>query len=205
MKVHGRLHGKNLTIALLLGIGAVFLTAVMPVGKAANAEDYRLPDTGQTKCYNSAGAEITCPDPGQPLYGQDPQFPCSPLAYTDNGDGTVTDINTGLMWQQGDTQNSTKRKWQTAIDYCGDLSLAGYSDWRLPTRHELKSVVHYGKYNPAIDSKYFPACKTDDWYWSSSTYAGSTGSAWYVHFNGGHDYVSSKSTALFVRCVRAGL
>ena len=59
--------------------------------------------------------------------------------FTDNGDGTVTDTATGLMWQK-DTQGG-QMDWDSAITYCENLSLAGHSDWYLPDLDELKSLI----------------------------------------------------------------
>jgi hypothetical protein len=84
----------------------------------------------------------------------------------DNGDGTITDTVTGLMWQKV-TQN--KMKWEPAISYCETLSLANYGDWRLPNRNELQSLVNYSRYDPAIDTFSFPDTKSDG-YWSSTNY-----------------------------------
>ncbi len=74
--------------------------------------------------------------------------------YTDNGDGTVTDTSTGLMWQQAGSSNSMT--WEQALAYCEGLNLGGYTDWRLPTIKELYSLVDYTRYDPAINSVYFP-------------------------------------------------
>ena len=69
-----------------------------------------------------------------------------------NGDQTVTDLSTGLMWQQ-DMQ--TFMSWVDAIAYCEELTLAGYNDWRLPSINELQSIVDYNRYHPSIDTEYF--------------------------------------------------
>jgi len=61
-----------------------------------------------------------------------------------NSDGTVTDITTGLMWQQSTDGPMT---WESAISHCEDLSLAGYSDWRLPNPSELRSITDYGMWS----------------------------------------------------------
>ena len=53
--------------------------------------------------------------------------------FVDNADRTVTDLDTGLMWQQ---TTSSERNWENAIEYCERLSHAGFSDWRMPTREE---------------------------------------------------------------------
>ena len=61
-------------------------------------------------------------------------------SYTDNGDGTVTDNVTGLMWQQA--VPTATYSWAGAVTYCSTLTLAGHSDWRLPSRN--RACVHRG-------------------------------------------------------------
>lgn len=121
-----------------------------------------------------------------------------------NGDSTVTDTSTGLMWQQ--TNAESTMTWESAISYCEDLSLGGYTDWRLPNRKELRSIVDYNVYQPAIDTMYFPntlwLAGTN--YWSSSATAGTADSSWSIYFAGGNDNFISKSHAYAVRAVRGG-
>jgi Protein of unknown function (DUF1566)/Secretion system C-terminal sorting domain len=74
--------------------------------------------------------------------------------YSDNGDGTISDDATGLMWQQAD--DATTRDWETSLSYAEGLSLAGYDDWRLPNAKELHSILDYTRCpditnSPAID------------------------------------------------------
>jgi len=59
--------------------------------------------------------------------------------FTDNGNGTITDSDTTLMWQKED--DDTRRTWEQAITYCEGLSLGTYSDWRLPNIKELRTIV----------------------------------------------------------------
>jgi hypothetical protein len=121
--------------------------------------------------------------------------------FRENEDVTMTDNMTGLMWQQED--NDASYTWEQALTYCEDtLTLAGYSDWRLPSRRELVSIVDHGTIGPCIDSTSFP--NTLSFYWSSTSSAYFTSYAWYVHFY--HGYVDSypKSYNHYVRCVRAG-
>jgi hypothetical protein len=122
-----------------------------------------LPSTGQTKCYDDVGNEIACDNPDFP--GQDGfyQSGCpSEGRFVDNGDGTVSDNCTGLMWQKGtadvDGNGSIdaedRLSWQDALKYCNELQFAGHDDWRLPNVVELKSIYDYGRYggpNPAYD------------------------------------------------------
>ena len=69
------------------------------------------------------------------------------------GEGTVTDTNNGLMWQQETIGPMT---WEETLSYCEDLQLSGYDDWRLPSINELHSIVDYSVINPSIDS--FDSC-----------------------------------------------
>ena len=121
--------------------------------------------------------------------------------FTDNGDGTVTDNITGLMWQQED--DDVTRNWERAITYCEGLTLAGHSYWRLPNVKELKSIVDVAVSNPAIDGTYFPNTNSSN-YWSSTTVADITGYAWYVVFNYGYIQRHNKTDGYYVRCVRGG-
>jgi len=118
-----------------------------------------------------------------------------------NGDGTVTDQAMGLMWQQVAVSN---KNWQAALEYAEGLSLAGYDNWRLPTRKELQTIVDYNHCNPAIDATIFPDTLSAS-YWSSTTAKVYTGGyAWYVNFSHGKVSYSNKTDAYAVRAVRSG-
>jgi len=74
--------------------------------------------------------------------------------FIDNGDGTISDTATGLMWQKSD--NGIGMDWKTSLSYSENLELANYSDWRLPNAKELQSIVDYSRSpqttnSPAID------------------------------------------------------
>ncbi len=147
----------------------------------------KLPDTGQTQSYTDT-------------FGEDSDYTINPPSYTDNGNSTVTDNVTGLMWQQED--DDTTRTWDEACSYCNDLALGGYSDWRLPSKKELMSIVDYSIYSPAIDTTYFPGTNAS-LYWSSTPY--SSFSRWFVYFGYGRvGYGYGKSLSGYVRCVRGG-
>ena len=123
--------------------------------------------------------------------------------FTDNGNGTVTDNVTGLIWKQEDNETCFYT-WEQALTYCEDsLILAGYSDWRLPSKKELLSIVDYGTTNPSIDSTSFPNTNPSP-YWSSVTSASNMSYAWYVSFSNGFVDNLYKSANFYVRCVRAG-
>jgi hypothetical protein len=108
----------------------------------------------------------------------------SQSAYINNGDGTVTDTVTSLMWQQ--TAPTNAMSWEEALSYCEMLNIGNYSDWRLPTIKELRSLADYNRYNPAIDTTYFPDANSS-FYWSATTSSFSTYGASEVNFYDGND------------------
>jgi hypothetical protein len=168
-----------------------------------------LPDTGQTSCYDSSGNSISCSGAGQ-----DGSYNPSTtqLSYTDNGNGTVTDNRTGLMWKKCSEPDTTTDcsgtpntyNWTNAISQCENLNYAGYTDWRLPNMKELFSLLKYqGSSGPYIDTTYFPNT-LHSYYWTSTTYLPSPTSAMGVDFSDGHVYYIYKTNNFRVRCVRAG-
>jgi len=125
--------------------------------------------------------------------------------FIDNGDGTVSDTSTGLMWQQSGPDET--KNWQQALDYCETLSYAGYSDWRLPNISELQSIIDYTHYGPGIDEEFFPYTVSGSYY-SSTTIADRPKKAWVINFDLGFlDYYfnTGKTTLYNVRAVRGGL
>ena len=165
--------------------------------------------TGQNKCYDNE-TKITCPaSASADFFGQDAYYAnlgkCIPQSFTVqtlSSQKVVIDNNTGLMWQQ--TIPTEKYTWANAGSYCSDLTYAGYSDWRLPTPHELLTIVDNGRSKPAIDTTYFPDTPSSySYFWSSSTYVHSTSYAWHVNFYYGHVYDGYKTYSDgYVRCVR---
>lgn len=110
---------------------------------------YTIVDTGQTGCYDN-NRQINCPLPGKRFYGQDSQFDGNQPAYKDNGDGTISDLTTGLMWAR---ERGEKMTWDTAVSGAADYRLGGYNDWRLPTIKELYSLIDFrGGSNPRGNS-----------------------------------------------------
>jgi hypothetical protein len=139
-------------------------------------------------------------------------------SYTDNGDGTVTDNVTSLMWQQnipGTTVTPQSFTWSQALAYCPTLALGGHNDWRLPTITELVSLLDYGDYTgdytPFLNTTAFPntppaSAKIDLYFWSSTPVAGSPSIGWSLDFNDefSADTPPAPWTGVggFVRCVR---
>ncbi len=102
-----------------------------------------IPDTGQTSCYSNSRV-ITCSKSGQSFYGQDAQHKSDAPSYKDNGDGTVTDLTTGLIWSKAVDKN--KVSLIEAKKIAQRMTLAGHSDWRVPNIKELYSLIDFRGY-----------------------------------------------------------
>ena len=140
--------------------------------------------------------------------------------FVDNGDGTVSDNLTGLIWLKNADCFGT-RAWYNALSDCNGLSSgscgltngSSVGDWRLSNRNELASLVHKGYYNPAVSN----TTGTGQWsegdvfnnvqsysYWSSPTDSSITVSAWGVNVYSGRVYDFSKASYGYVWPVRGG-
>ncbi len=128
----------------------------------------KLPDTGQSTSYTAT-------------FGEDADYNLNVPSLTVKGDGTVIDNNTGLMWQQSDGGEMTIEK---AAIYCDTLTLAGYSDWRLPTGIESFGILNHDKLNPAMDVTYFPKTLAEYW-WTSELRADDATKVWATNSGGG--------------------
>lgn len=116
-----------------------------------------------------------------------------------NENQTVDDLTTGLMWQDDESAETVTKNWEEAKGYCQNLNFAGYSDWRLPTIDELKSIVDTNN-TPAIKKEFKNSVSTT--YWSSTPNADISSYAWFVRFYNGDDDTYVKYNDHYVRCVR---
>ena len=139
----------NIKIFPIILILAVF-GAVFPSAETVHSriKSYTIVDTGQGGCYNSMYL-TDCPEKGSAFLGQDTQYNGAQPSYTDNGDGTVTDNNTGLMWQKDPGRKMT---FDEAAEGAHYFNLAGYTDWRLPTIKELYSLIQFSGLDPDVMS-----------------------------------------------------
>lgn len=180
--------------------------------------------TGQTQCDQGTGALGTCP--GSPA-GQDGSvLKGATRSYTDNGNGTITDNMTELMWEKlsgdgsihdQDTQYTWYTAFTTKVATLNSTNFAGYNDWRLPNRFELETLLDQGRVDPSINPAFNTGCVAsctvrtcsctprDQGYWSSTTYQPNTTWAWFVFFYAGHVSTEVKSLRGYVRAVRGGL
>lgn len=143
--------------------------------------------------------------------------PLPAAALTDNGNGTVTDTVTGLMWEQCSqgqsdaacaTGTATLMTWSAALTAAvtaNTASYKGYSDWCLPNKNELESLADItDATNPVIDLTAFPATPASSIYWSSTTYTRNPAYAWDVNFYDGGTVAYGKTNNNRVRLVRSG-
>ena len=142
------------------------------VAIAAQAADApaspRLADTGITLRYTKT-------------FGEDGDYAGNAPSFKDNGDGTVTDLLTGLLWQKADGGEMT---WEKAKDYPKSLRLAGRQDWRLPTSMELFALTNQGMHGPAMDTSVFTRSDARYW-WTNSPRADDSSKVWLVNSGGG--------------------
>jgi hypothetical protein len=140
-------------------------------------------------------------------------WPYPRFTIHDNGtpqlaDDTVTDNLTGLMWTRNAKHQA--KKWYDsdagdypALEYCSNLELARYRDWRLPNVRELHSLIDFSQFSPALPSGH-PFTDVQDAYWSSTTLAISSNFAWLVDLGDGNVYNGNIFGTSYVWPVRGG-
>lgn len=133
-------------------------------------------------------------------------YPRQGPRFTDNGDGTITDNATGLMWaKDGDGPGCGSGglgKRDDSLFFANILTFAGYNDWRLPNTLELVSIADYGRDHPAIDP-IFTNTKNGA-YWTSTSGNENPAYGFYVHFLNGMHTLGDITTPHFIRLVRGG-
>jgi len=152
---------------VFLGLNAVSCSK-SDISSNENQMVPKLPDTGQVSSYTST-------------YGEDSDFSINPPSFTNNGNGTITDNITGLMWQKTDGGEMTFEKTTGYID---TLRLGGYKDWRLPSGFELFGLNNYDKINPALNTGYFTLTNAEYW-WTSEKRIDDPSMVWVVNAGGG--------------------
>jgi hypothetical protein len=152
-------------------LGFLLLNSTLFFAQSVSKTIQLLPDTGQTSSYTTT-------------FGEDHDYSINTPSYTNNGNGTITDNVTGLMWQQVDGGEMT---FENAITYCNTLTLGGLSGWRLPTPIEAFSIMNLQNSNPALNTTYFssPGTPGADYWWTSTTQFGDATKVWCTNAGGG--------------------
>ena len=182
--------------------------------------DSQLLVTGQTDCWATGGGSVPCIGSAQ-----DGEFQNGVArSFTNNGNGTITDNATGLMWEVLSDDGSihdldNNYTWANAfavkVATLNTDLFAGHNDWRVPNRFELDSLVNLGAslpaVHPAFDTACAPGCAntvcscTDNSFaWTSTTFASAHSNAWIIDFDDGDTGAQPKSSSFKVRAVRGG-
>jgi len=154
---------------------------------------YLPPATGQHRCYDENGMTINCLGSGQDgenRFGRDWPEP----RFEVRGK-TVKDLLTGLVWLRNANFNEFPLSWQEALDLVAAMSRkkeGGRSDWRLPNRRELASLMSYGTRKPALPEGHPFSDLFLGWYWTSTTAAINPAYAWYIHLEGARLFYGRK-------------
>jgi hypothetical protein len=127
-------------ISILSGLCSSLIFASTGYGQIT----YPIVDTSQIRTYD-AQVEIEFPQPGEAYYGQDAQYAGAQASYVDNGDATISDQVTGLMWTQDPGE---KMSLKDALQNASRCRVGGYDDWRLPTIKELYSLIQLNGTDP---------------------------------------------------------
>lgn len=160
---------------------------------------YGIPKTGQVVSYQDF-------DDGYFQAG----YPKSGAKYIDNGDGTISDKSTGLMWPKDGNGagcwSGLRRNWSEVLNWANTLTFAGHSDWRIPNVSELFCLTkqNFPQGAPFIDTDFFTNCKSST-YWSSTTSVEYTNYALVVYFDLCVVRTYLKTEDRYVRAVRGGI
>jgi len=121
------------------------LTQIETWGSSSTTTSFKVVDTNQSTCYDTNGSSVSCSNTGQ-----DGAYSGNQPSYTNNGDETITDNTSGLVWQKSPDTNgdnsvgySDKLSQSAAVSYCNNLTLGNQSDWRLPNIKEMYSLIQF--------------------------------------------------------------
>jgi phage baseplate assembly protein gpV len=174
---------------------------------SAQAATVGVRATGQTLCYSTVGATILCTGTGQDgELRSGVAWP--PPRFSSNGDQTVTDNLSGLIWTEDANPAAVTKTWQGALDYITGLNSSnhlGYNDWRLPSVRELRTLPDYSLADSSawLSTQGFFNVQAKI-YWSSTTYAGYASNAWLVGMDSGNSSFASKTDYYYVWPVHDG-
>jgi hypothetical protein len=159
--------------------------------------------TGQITCHDSGGHGIACAGSSQD--GEFHMGAVWPEPRFEPEQETVTDRLTGLVWCRNADPSEFPLMWREALDYIARMNgegTLGFSDWRLPNRRELRSLISHQTKQPALPENHPFTNVFNGWYWSSTTATISPAHAWYVDMGGGRMFYGGKDQSFMVWPVR---
>ncbi|NCC24047.1 MAG: DUF1566 domain-containing protein [Deltaproteobacteria bacterium] len=154
-----------------------------------------LSATGQSRCFDTHGRPVFCPGSGQDGEFQLGAALPSTERFSVQGP-TVLDHLTGLTFLRDAAPFTFPLSWKETRQAMTELNArapGGHDDWRLPTRRELASLVHFGSANPALPSTHPFENVFSGKYWTATDWAGNPDLAWFVQFSGGREFFEEKS------------
>lgn len=156
--------------------------------------------TGLTRCYDGDGEQIDCQGTGQDAeYMVGVAWPGDRFELM--GEGLVQDRATGLIWTRNSCLSEFPLSWQESLEFVEQMNREtryGRSDWRMPNRRELRSLVDHGRKNPVLSRNHPFQHVFLGWFWTSTTAAIAPRYAWYVHFAGGRMFYGRKDDYCWV-------
>ena len=160
--------------------------------------------TGQNKCYDAQGNQIPCTKSGQDAAYQTGETWPEPR-FTHARDGLIEDRLTGLYWSQDANPGQFPLSWTEALELIKQFNrdkYLGYSDWRLPNRRELRSLICHQQSKPPLPENHPFKNIFQGWYWTSTTAAMYKDYAWYIHLQGARMFFGRKDQYSLVWPVR---
>ena len=149
--------------------------------------------TGQITCHDAMGRVIDCIGSGQDAdFRSGVSWPAPRFDVLDNA---VLDRLTGLVWTRNANMTAFPLAWQEALDHIATMNrdkAFGFTDWRLPNRRELRSLMSHQTRKPALPEGHPFVNVFSGWYWTSTTAAINTAYAWYVHMEGARMFYGQK-------------
>jgi hypothetical protein len=159
--------------------------------------------TGQTTCHNIRGQEVPCLGSGQDAESRK-GIPWPAPRFEQQG-AVVSDRLTGLTWTQDANLADFPVTWQEALDFISGMNRRtafGHTDWRLPNRRELRSLMSYQTRKPALPEGHPFRNVFLGWYWTSTTAATNPAYAWYIHMEGARMFYGNKEQFFLLWPVR---
>ena len=122
------------------------------------------------------------------------------LSMTLSAKDVILDTSTSLLWQDSAESRDMTMTYFEAKDYCAKLSISEYSDFRVPTLYELRTIVDYKNYKPAsLSGINYTASET---YWTTTEFADDASEVWTINFKKGEYAVKGKHYTRNIRCVQ---